>query len=52
MKELVIETQFFIRYVGGVLTLRPNLSEEVIGPNHWHFFGMFFLFRAVIEVEN
>lgn len=54
MKELVIEVQFFIWYVGGVLTLRPNLSEEVVGPIHWHFFRVFFLLdiRAVIEVEN
>lgn len=54
MKELVIEVQFFIWYVGRVLTLRPNLSEEVIGPICWNFFRVFFLLdiRAVIEVEN
>lgn len=30
MKELVIEAQLLIRYIGCVFTLRPNLSEEVI----------------------
>lgn len=42
MKELVVEVQFLIRYIGGVFTLRPNLSEEVIGPVHWNVFGMLF----------